>query len=286
MFEIAKMNFDYHQPIKLADGVFWVGSYSENDGLRYNPYIVVDGDEAVIIDGGRRNDFPSVMLKILQIGISPENIKAIIYHHYDPDRCGSLSNFEDIIDSDKLNIISEKENLVLIKHYNSKSSFVSTEELGYKYIFKSGRELHFIKTPYSQSVGSFMTFDTKSKVLFSSELMSSYGGHNTLFLEINKNCKDEDSEDCPLKSIIKYHRNIFSSERALKSAVEKAANVDFGLIAPQRGMIVTNVKDAVRLFVLLADLKGVGIDAVLGNRSYNDLGNIDNLIERVNGNDS
>jgi flavorubredoxin len=33
------------------------------------------------------------MLKILRTGLKPAQIKRLIYHHYDPDLCGSLRSW-------------------------------------------------------------------------------------------------------------------------------------------------------------------------------------------------
>jgi len=285
MFNIAKMNFNYDQPIKLGEGVFWVGNYSEGV-VRYNPYLIVEEDEAVVIDGGSRFDFPSVMLKILQTGVTPSKIKALIYHHYDPDRCGSLSDFEDLIDIDDLKIISEEQNLVFMHHYNSCSEFLDIKSNSYFFEFKTGRRLQFIPTPYTQGAGSFLTYDTKSRVLFSSELFGSYGGFSDLFLDISKNCDKPGSDICPLASIVEYHKNIFSSERALKYALEQAVKVPFTMVAPQRGTIITKMADVLEIANRLSGLKGVGVDGVLGNRTYYELGDISSLKERVTEDDS
>jgi len=96
----------YDQPVKIAEEVYWVGYVDRKRNLHCNPYLVVDGNEAVLIDGGSRPEFSIVMLKILQTGIQPKNILRLIYQHYDPDLCGSLPNFEDIINSEELKIIS------------------------------------------------------------------------------------------------------------------------------------------------------------------------------------
>ena len=93
MFEL-----DYSNYVAIDEGIFWVGYQDSKLGLHSNPYLIVEGDEAVLIDGGSRPDFSTVMLKIMQVGIKPDMIKALIYHHYDPDLCGSISHFEKIID--------------------------------------------------------------------------------------------------------------------------------------------------------------------------------------------
>jgi hypothetical protein len=43
----------------------------------------------LVIDGGSRPDFATVMIKIMQTGIAPKQIQALVYQHYDPDLCGS-----------------------------------------------------------------------------------------------------------------------------------------------------------------------------------------------------
>lgn len=48
-------DLDYLQPIQIADGIYWIGFYDDNAGLHCNPYLIVEGDEAVIIDGGSRD---------------------------------------------------------------------------------------------------------------------------------------------------------------------------------------------------------------------------------------
>ena len=94
------------EPVKIADGIFWVGYADENRGLHCNPYLIVEGEEAVLIDGGNRDDFSTVMLKILRTGLTPSQITRLIYQHYDPDLCGSLPQLEAIINNDALRIIS------------------------------------------------------------------------------------------------------------------------------------------------------------------------------------
>jgi len=54
----------YEQPVEIAEGIFWGGYVDRERNLHCNPYLVVDGNEAVLIDGGSRPEFSIVMLKI------------------------------------------------------------------------------------------------------------------------------------------------------------------------------------------------------------------------------
>ena len=40
---------EYDNPIEIADGVYWVGFWDEHSRLHCNPYLIIDGQEAVLI---------------------------------------------------------------------------------------------------------------------------------------------------------------------------------------------------------------------------------------------
>lgn len=61
MGHVSNLNLNYDRPVKIADDTYWIGFYDKVSGLHCNPYLIVDGDEAVVIDGGSRPDFPIVM---------------------------------------------------------------------------------------------------------------------------------------------------------------------------------------------------------------------------------
>jgi len=261
---------DYSLPIEIAAGVFWVGFYDQPSGLHCNPYLIVDGNEAVLIDGGSRPDFPTVMMKILQSGIEPGNIKALIYHHYDPDLVGSIQIFENIIGDPALRIISDKENNMFIRHYSVSSPVLSLEAVDHCFRFSSGRTLRFINTPYSHSPGSLITFDETSGILFTSDLFGSYGKKWDLYLHLGQKCRacenfspcPDGRSYCPLSDIQRFHRKIMTSERALRLAMARISQIPCTMIAPQHGSIISEREDIDFLQDLLKSMTGVGIDGL------------------------
>ena len=58
--------------VEIAGGIYWVGFHDTESGLHCNPYLIVDNDEAVVIDGGSRPDFATVMMNIMETGIDPK----------------------------------------------------------------------------------------------------------------------------------------------------------------------------------------------------------------------
>ena len=278
----------YAEPIEIADGIFWVGFYDQQSGLHCNPYLIIDNDEALVIDGGSRPDFPTVMMKILQTGIAPNQIKALLYQHYDPDLCGSIPNFEGIIKRHDLKILSETENLMFIRHYSVSSKLLPLRDIHYRYSFSSGRTLQFIRTPYSHSAGSFVTFDPKSNILFSSDIFGGYGTDWDLYLELRPECQEcvalnecpHKLRNCPINDILDFHRAIMPSGKALKYAFEKILQLPFKTIAPQHGSIIKNKKAMSHLLKLLTSMEKVGIDGIVGDSYHFDFGQIDDRFKQ------
>ena len=270
MSESKSPNMDYESAVEIAPGAFWVGFYDAPSGLHCNPYLIIDEDEAVVIDGGSRPDFATVMLKILQTGITPRQIKALIYQHYDPDLCGSAPNFEDAVGHNHLQIISASENMMFIRHYAVSSPLVSLSKLKFEYTFSSGRKLQFIKTPYSHAAGSFVTFDPYSGVLFTSDLFGSYGLSWQLYLQLADECIEcknlsqcpRKLPNCPINDILNFHRKIMTSNKALGYSLEQIGKIPFKILAPQHGSIIDDMEVIEYVSKLLTALTDVGIDGI------------------------
>ncbi|MBU2551603.1 MAG: MBL fold metallo-hydrolase [Proteobacteria bacterium] len=286
---MMNLNLDYDRAIKIAENVYWVGFFDTQSGLHCNPYLIIDGDEAVVIDSGSRPHFPVVMMKILQTGIDPSSISALIYQHYDPDLCGNIPNFEDLIAREDLKIISDANNNMFIRHYSVTSKLYALDPMEFCYTFSSGRRLTFHSTPYCHSTGSFVTFDEQSGILFTSDLFGSFGGKWELFLELTSDCHGcrafqdcpRGRSYCPLPDILKFHQTIMPSERALRYALERISAIPCAMLAPQHGSIIHKPEDIVEVTKQLAALEDVGIDGVLGERSYASLGDVSAVEKRL-----
>jgi flavorubredoxin len=289
--EILNQVLDLDKPFKLADDVFWVGFYDDQSGLSANPYMIVDGDEAVVINSGSRSDFPLVMMKIMQTGIVPSSIVALIYQNYDPRLCGSIPHMEGIIDRDNLKIISDEANHMFIRHYCDHAKMLGLGEIGFEFRFRSGRCLQFIKIPYAHSAGSFVTFDSRSGILFTGDLFSGYARKWDLLLELQSvcyQCRALQTEVClgqisycPVADVMEFHQNIMPSERALRFALEQISRVPFTMIAPQHGWVIRKAEDIILLCERLATLQAVGIDGAIGNRAFSELGDTSAVKERL-----
>ena len=262
---------DYNDYVEIADGTYWVGFTDENAGFHCNPYLIVDNEEAVLIDSGSRNDFSTVMLKIMRTGTDPRRIKRLIYQHYDPDLCGNIPHMEALIGNSDLKILSHKENNIFIHYYSVKSSKECVEDQNLCFSFSSGRKLLFIRTPYAHSSGSFVTYDTKTKVLFSSDLFGSNGTDWRLFTSVFGECANctpvspcpKTKKMCEIIGTWNFHKSVMTSTKALRYALSQIQKLDISLIAPQHGSILHNPLSCKIVTDRLMSLTGVGIDSFL-----------------------
>lgn len=270
MPDMRRKEVVYDRPVEVSQGVHWVGFYDARSGLHCNPYLIIDNDEAVVIDGGSRPDFPAVMMKILQTGIAPSSITALIYHHFDPDLCGSLPHFEALIGTKDLKVISDRANHMFIRHYSVSSNLLSLEDVEHRFRFRSGRVLQFENTPFAHSEGSSVTFDPVSGILFSSDLFGSYALEWDLFLRIEPECKTCTSYKncpngkiyCPIPDILRFHQKIMPSCKALRHALERMSKIPFQMIAPQHGSIIKGADSIMAIVSRLSTLEEVGIDGI------------------------
>ena len=244
-----------------------MGFYDLASRLHCNPYLVIEEGEAVLIDAGSRPDFSSVMMKVLEL-IEPSAISAIILQHYDPDLCGSVPVFEEMIDNPGLRVITHGENRPFIRHYGVASPIECFEDHDCRFTFASGRELHFHRTPFAHSAGSFVTHDPRTGTVFSSDLFGSFSQDWELFLRLDSRCASCSSYDecterlrCPLPGILDFHRRLMTSCKALRHAVRLVENLAPRIIAPQHGSILDRSNDITLVSRLLGNLDAVGIDA-------------------------
>ena len=271
---MADKELDYNDYVEIADGVYWVGFADKSAGLHCNPYLIVDNDEAVLIDGGSRNDFGTVMLKIMRTGTDPRKITRLIYQHYDPDLCGNIPHMEALIDNKDLKILSHRENNIFIEYYSTKSNKECIEDLGYTFHFSSGRELEFIRTPYAHSAGSFVTYDTKTRVLFSSDIFGSYDAAWNLYSLIGEKCAvctprsscPDNGVPCQVMGMWNFHKIIMTSTGALRYALKQMEKLDISIIAPQHGSLLHTQRVQEIAKARLSALEGVGIDQYIGGR--------------------
>lgn len=222
-------NIEYADHVSITRDIAWVGFFDETAHLHCNPYIIVDDEDIVIIDPGSIPYFPIVMRKTIDL-VSPEDITLIVTQHPDPDVCGSLPVLEDVIDNPDLKIAAHTNTIQLIRHLGINSGFYAVDNHDYRYELKSGRILEFYHTPFLHSPGAIMTYDVKSKSLFTSDIFGAISGKNwSLF-----------AGDGFPENMASFHQTYMPSNQILKACMEKVKKMDIQRILPQHGSVIEN----------------------------------------------
>ncbi|MDX8398424.1 MAG: MBL fold metallo-hydrolase [Mariprofundaceae bacterium] len=223
-----RRSINYQDAIAVTRDIFWIGFYDEVTKFHCNPYMLIDDDDVVLIDPGSIPDFPEIMRKVIDV-VNPHDINYLIAHHQDPDVCGNLAVTEDVIARDDLKIIAHNTTVRLIRHLGLTSEFYCVDEHDHKLTLKSGRVLEFMYTPFLHSPGAIVTYDTKTKTLFSSDIFGGVSEHWELFA----NGWDY------LGAMKNFHEVYMPSHAILKAALERMQQRwDIERILPQHGCVL------------------------------------------------
>ncbi len=219
---------DTNNAVSVLRDINWVGFYDKEANLHCNPYLLIDDNDIVLFDSGSVPHFPVVMRKIIDL-VKPEEISVIVCSHQDPDVCGSLAVVEDVINNRDLKIVAHNNSIRLIRHYGLRSDFYAVDEHNLKLTLKSGRVLEFLFTPYLHSPGAIVTYDHKTKSLFSGDIFGAVSKDWHLF-----------ASDCDnyLSPMDIFHQLYMPSNRILKAFLERLEKYEIDRILPQHGSVL------------------------------------------------
>ena len=235
------MKIDFNSPIAATRDIYWVGFYDEEAHLHCNPYLLIDEDDIVFIDPGSIPHFPVVMRKVMEL-VSPEDITYVIAQHQDPDVCGNLAVVEDVINRNDLKIIAHTNTIRLIRHLGLRSDFYAVDENDFALTLKSGRKLEFLFTPYLHSPGAIVTYDTKTRSLFTSDIFAAISQDWSLFAEGDF-----------LSPMDPFHQKYMPSNKILKHCMKRFEKMDLDRILPQHGSIIegSDIQKAINHLMVL-----------------------------------
>ncbi|MCB9595120.1 MAG: MBL fold metallo-hydrolase [Sandaracinaceae bacterium] len=221
------------EAIPISRECTWVGRHDPEAALQCNAYLLMDGDHAVVFDCGSLPDFPVVMRKIIDC-ISPHQILAVVASHHDPDVCGSLAVFEDIVGRDDFQIVAHSRTLRLLSHLGLRGAPYAVDEHDLRWTFPSGRELRFVPTPYLHAPGAIVTHDPTSGAMFTGDLFGAFFPSDWTLVA------DERHPDA-MKA---WHQAYMPSGAILRPALNRLAALAPVRLLPQHGSVLEGPKIA------------------------------------------
>lgn len=209
---------------QIVKNIFHIGDTTTANGLDCNPYILIDGEEAVLFDPGSRLDFEHVLDNI-QTLTSLSSIKYIVLHHEDPDFCSAVPLLEKA--GINAEIVTSWRTMTLVQYYDIRSPYYLLEEHGHRLSLKSGRILEFIPTPYLHFAGAFATYDSMTETLFSSDLFGAFSYNHTLY-----------ADEQYLEKMLTFHEHYMPSNSVLRPVMDILLGYRISQILPQHGAVI------------------------------------------------
>jgi flavorubredoxin len=241
-------NYDDHTPVEVAPGVYHLGVKDEKNSWANIPYLIVEGDEAVIIDpGSAKPEFYSTVMRKVHAICDPRKIKYQVVQHQDPDLCAALPIFEKIIDP-KAKVLTPVESLLLVQHYGLDCELQGVQD-GESILLGGKRKISFFMTPYAHFIGTMVTYDHETRTLFTSD---AFGGFT-----VGNNIEADDSYPEFLTTFLGQY---LGSKRALEYALKRIEQLQDGpgvdRFCPQHGCVIS--KEQIPVYMAAAHGLKVG----------------------------
>ncbi|HWR10759.1 MAG TPA: response regulator [Rectinemataceae bacterium] len=223
----------------LGSGYYWVGSRDMTGSLQCNPYLLVEGDEAVLFDPGSALDVAEVAANIASI-IPLGKVKYVVLSHQDPDLASAVPRLEAL--GMRFSIVTHWRTWSLVRFYQIQSPPYMVDEHGYILTLASGRILRFIPAAYLHAPGSVAIYDKKAKYLLSSDLFGAFTPQWSLY-----------AGEGYMEGMKTFHEHYMPSSDLLRPLMEIFSCLDLLAILPQHGSIID--KDIKRYIEALRNLE-------------------------------
>ena len=246
---------DFKDAIEIAKDIYWIGMYLENDPFQCHPYLIKNGNESILIDPGSMLEFKETVRKVKSI-IDIKSIKYIVLHHQDPDLVAAVPEIEKLIDRDDLLIVTHSRMSLLIKHYLVTSDYYEIDKQNNQLITSNGYRLDFLTTPYCHSPGAFVSYEPKTKTLFSGDI---FGGLEESW--------EFYADETYFEKAKQFHQEYMPSKDIFNYALKKIEKLDINLIAPQHGSII----EKEYISNLIADMKNLDCGLYIEEKYNNEL---------------
>lgn len=224
----------------------------EEEIVQTNQYLIVDGDEAVLLDPGGAHVFPRVLANVSEI-IEPSKITHLFYTHQDPDVTSGIILWLSIAENSKVHI----SNLWVrfLPHFGvyDQKRVVAIPDQGDTIRLKSGNVLELIPAHYLHSTGNFNLYDPVARILFSGDV-------GACVFPAGKKYREVVDFESHVKNMEAFHRRYMTSNTACRKWVDVVSKKQIDTIAPQHGAVMKG--ECVKKFLnWLKDLR-CGVDLI------------------------
>lgn len=209
-----------------------------------NEYVIISGNDAMLLDPGGAEVFPSVLTSVSNI-LQVDQIKQYLCSHQDPDIMSSLPLWMGLTPKAKIFVSWLWEGFVAHFGHDHVENFVTIPDDGMK-ITLGDSTLHLVPAHYCHSSGNFHLFDEKSGILFSGDV-----GSALLPADADIFVADFDQH---IQFMEGFHRRWMPSNEAKNNWVRHVRRLNPKMLCPQHGAIFTG-EDVIKFLDWFEDLE-------------------------------
>lgn len=210
----------------------------EDESVPSNQFLIIDGDDAAIIDPGGDLTFTPLTMQVTK-HTRMENVRYVIGSHQDPDIIASMPRW--LIHVEHASLLIPKLWSRFLPHYNSaftkgRLKRSTAERLqgipdqgGFYPLGDSG--IVAIPAHFLHSVGNFQFYDPVSKILFSGDMGASLVGDSG---------ESVDNFKAHIANMEGFHRRYMTSKAVCRLWAESVRKLDVSMIVPQHGRRLDN----------------------------------------------
>ena len=222
---------DPNSAIEVADGVWWVGRRLVDDEFQCHAYLLENGDDSVLLDPGSPLTIEDTLSKIEQV-MDLDSVKYLVCHHPDPDIATALIPLSERLTRPDVVVVTEWRARALLRHYGHRFDYWLIEDHDWRLPLQAGRALEFQLTPYLHFPGAFMSYDTATRTLFSSDVFGGFVPDSDVLVSSDI--------DYVLTNARPFHQHYMPSTPLLQAGLARVRHrwPDIELIAPQHGHLI------------------------------------------------
>ncbi|HOV93815.1 MAG TPA: FprA family A-type flavoprotein [Spirochaetales bacterium] len=230
--KISERVYAIHADIKSDD--LFEGIWPIPYGVSLNSY-VVKGEKIAVIDlvrdwVGAPAEFSA---QLASIGLEVKDIDYLVLNHLEPDHTGWLAEFKTL--NPHVEILATAKGIDLVKSFYKIEDGLRAVKTGDVLDLGGDVKLSFIETPNVHWPETMLTWDERDRVLFTCDAFGSFGSLGDRIFDDEFN--DEEHKFFESEGL-RYYANIVASFGVFVTrAIEKAARLDIGVIAPSHGIV-------------------------------------------------
>ena len=230
-----------HCTRKVTDHIYWVGGsdrrlalfeniFPIKRGVSYNAYVVMD-EKTVLLDTADSSISRQFFENLTHV-LDGRTLDYLIVNHMEPDHCALIEEL--LLRYPDLTLIGNAKTFQMMKQFFDFDVDAHATVVKEGDTFSSGEHVfHFVMAPMVHWPEAMVTYEEKTKILFSADGFGTFGALNgNIFAD------EVDFDRDWLDDARRYYTNIVGKYGGpVQTTLKKAAGLDISIICPLHGPI-------------------------------------------------